>query len=158
MVIAAGIGPGCRYAAEQEASDRDGIFAAAPQIEVLAVTLEDETPEAARIVVTLNVTNPNDFTLPVHHVAYRLSVEGYPAFELPDDQPQVALSPSGSVVVRLPAIITTGDENALMSASGRPFELRGHLTTQRPGRLIQASHETGLPKPRVRFAANGVIQ
>lgn len=124
----------------------------APVSQVQSVRLVEAGPDANRYMVTLLLTNPNDYALPLLDADYRVQIgdAGYRG----DTAPNRTLPASGHVLVELPAVIAAGDA----PESGTEYRISGSLEMDPPQQLKQVFYEFGLPRPRTSFSGSGTIE
>ncbi len=130
-----------------------GCSVKAPTARVVAVDTDRVTEQGARVLVTVELTNPNDVALPLPKTRYRVAVEGAEpfAFETP---PALALPPLETQLLTLPAAFATPDAAAM---AGRPYEVTGAVTYQPPGQLRLLLSEYHIPLPTSRFSGSGTL-
>jgi hypothetical protein len=119
-----------------------------PNTEVLQVRKAISSAEAARYEITLRLTNPNDFALPLTNARYTLSLggEGYTGAALPNS----TLPASGVIDVKLPAVI-------LADQIGPNYTVRGDIEMLPPGQVKQLGYDMGVPQPTVPFRGSGAV-
>jgi hypothetical protein len=120
---------------------------AMPTAEVQAVRLVATSPEASRYLITVTLTNPNDFSLPMIDAEYRLKVGGEQYTG--DTSPNATLPRNGAITVTLPAVVT---------ASGDSYEASGSIQFDPSSQIKQLFYDAGIPRPRASFNAQGPIE
>lgn len=124
-----------------------------PSATVESVRLVDASAEGARYLVTVRLTNPNDFELPLHGADLNLRVREVGVYDF-DAVPNRAIPANGEQTVTLAAAMPTARGEA---ATGK-FSVSGQLSYQPPGEIPALSTDAGFPRPRVRFSSAGDVQ
>ena len=120
---------------------------ATPTALVQSVRLVEAGPDANRYMLTVLLSNPNDFALPLLDADYRVQV-GSSQYR-GDTAPNRTLPASGEILVELPAVLTTAEGD---------YQVGGSLEMDPPQQLKQVFYEFGLPRPRVSFSGRGPIE
>lgn len=123
---------------------------ATPGVTVDRVELVDRSDAAARYLIHLTLTNPNDFALPMTDTQYELSVANAAAEAYDGDTiPNATLPASGTIRLKLPAVVKGGGEGQ--------YDVSGSIRVFPPGQLKKVGYELGIPRPRVAFASAGAV-
>jgi hypothetical protein len=129
-----------------------------PSIAVGEAVLVEETAEALRLDVALDLANPNEEPLELLQFEYVFSIGGSSVFRAKQSA-EATLSASGSKRLLLPAVVPL--DRAPWPAGARPAEadwsIRGSLLYVTPGALAEALLDTGVRKPRARFGGTGRV-
>ncbi|MEO1237115.1 MAG: hypothetical protein AAFX76_10035 [Planctomycetota bacterium] len=128
------------------------VSALPPSVEVVGAEVIERSPEGARLEVSLVLSNPNDFTLPLPEASYTLNVAGTDGFAYVD-LPSRVLGPEDAQAIRLPAAVSTRDE-----LSGRRWRIIGSITFEPQNPLRRFLTESAVPLPVVLFAGNGELR
>lgn len=115
------------------------------------VEVVDRSDEAARYLIYVTLTNPNDVALPMTEAHYRLSVaeasaDGYKS----DVTPNATLPADGAIQVRLPAVLAAGPQDG-------EFEVGGSIRVYPPGQIKKVGYDLGWPRPTVSFSGKGAL-
>lgn len=129
-----------------------------PSIEVGEAVLVEETTEALRLDVALDLANPNDEPLELLQFEYAFSIDGASVFRAKQSA-EATLSASGRKRLVLPAVVPL--DGAPWPAGARPadaaWSIRGSLLYVAPGALAEALLDTGVRKPRAGFGGSGRV-
>jgi len=130
-----------------------------PSIAVGEATLVDETDEALRMDIALDLANPNNEPLELIRFEYSVSIDGVPVYRA-KRAAEATLSASGGKRLTLPAVVRF--DRVPWGESTRPEEvgwsIRGSLLYITPGALAEALLDTGVRKPRTRLAGAGRVR
>ena len=126
---------------------------ATPRAQVMAVTLEEQAEEGTRLLVSVELTNPNDVDLPLVGAHYTVSVGGVRgAF---DDKPNRTLPAGGRQTIELPAaVVLARDAFNLGEAT---YAVRGAIRYEPPGEIRKLLTEAGVPLPEAQFSDSGEL-
>jgi len=123
-----------------------------PEARVVGATLVEQTAEGAAFEVLVELTNPNEFALPVTIASYRVEVDGRRySFT---GKAGASMPPTGTQTLTLRAAVPTDGEDL----SGAAYEVSGHVVYEKPGELRRVLVESGVPEPRLAFAGSGAVQ
>lgn len=130
-----------------------------PSVAVGEAMLVDETDEALRLDITLDLTNPNNEPLELIRFEYSVSIDGVSVYRA-KRAAEATLSASGGKRLTLPAVVRF--DRVPWGESARPQEvgwsIRGSLLYITPGALAEALLDTGVRKPRTRLAGSGRVR
>jgi hypothetical protein len=130
-----------------------------PSIAVGEAVLVEETSEALRLDVALDLVNPNNEPLELLQFEYAFSIDGASVFRAKQSA-EATLSASGRKRLVLPAVVPL--ERAPWPEGARPAEaawsIRGSLLYVTPGALAEALLDTGVRKPRAGFGGSGRVR
>lgn len=144
MAVACGLAGGCTLPRVPRVAD--------PEARVTGATLTEQTDEGAAFAVTVELTNPNDFALPVTIASYRVNVDGRRySFT---GKSGASMPPTGTQTLTLRGAVPT--EGA--DLTGAAYEVSGHVVYEKPGEVRQVLAESGWPEPRLSFSGGGTIQ
>jgi hypothetical protein len=120
-----------------------------PDAQVAAVRVVESSDVAGRYMIYVTLTNPNNIALPIEASDYSLTVAGktYKG----DTPPQATVPASGSITVKLPAVIPGG-------GGGGQYDVSGGLTLHPPGQIKQILYDIGVPMPQARFSGKGTAE
>ena len=139
------LGPGCsRY--------RDPLF------RVSAVTVGEMTDEALQLHFDLRLTNPNNDPLQLVQFDYTVSVEGRRVFQ-GRRAAEATLNVLVTRTLTIPAVVPY-DRMGWVESGPPPtfgYRLSGTLLYLTPGELAETLLDTGLRRPKVRFAHAGEV-
>jgi len=119
-----------------------------------ALDIDQQTGEGARVLLTVEVDNPNDFDLELTEATYKINVEGVAAFSFDGVVPDKALPPEGTQQITFPAALGAGGR----PLQGRSYNVSGSLTYEPPGELRAILTESGFPLPSVPFSGSGRLE
>lgn len=119
-----------------------------PTTQVLQVRQTASSAEATRFEITLRLSNPNDFPLPLTNANYTLKLAGQPYTGA--TLPNTTLPASGAIDLKLPAVI-------LAENLGPNYTLQGSIQLLPPGQVKQLGYEMGIPQPTTHFKATGAV-
>ncbi len=133
-----------------------------PTARVTGARVLAETDEGARVVVILELQNPNTVPLPLPEASYRVVVDGVGTYAF-DDLPVRVIPPGGTQTVTLPAAVAATTDDGLPAAmpdtvAGRRWRIRGTLTYRPDNGIRRFLTETGIPLPTVAFAGRGTLE
>lgn len=123
-----------------------------PEARVVGATLVEQTAEGAAFEVRVELTNPNDFALPVTITSYRVEVGGR-SYSF-TGKAGASMPPTGVQTLTLRGAVPTEGEDL----SGAAYEVSGHVIYEKPGEVRRVLVESGIPEPRLAFAGSGTIQ
>lgn len=117
-----------------------------------AVSIDEQTEQGVRLLVTIVTENPNNVQLPIVRAKYKIELAGAEPFEF-TDLPKATLPGNGTQTITLPAAFSLqgGD------ASGRQLEINGHLIYEPPGEIRKLLTEYGVPLPSAEFKTKGTL-
>lgn len=141
IAVLAGSLAGCRA---------DGEALQQPVSSVSDVWIEDQTPRGVRLMIRVDVENPNDIPLPVTKADYALTVKDLGTFEFAD-QPPVALPPRGKQTIELAAAFGDGER----PVAGHAYKVSGDVTYEPPGEIRKLLTEYRVPLPSTPFSKRG---
>ncbi len=131
----------------------------APGVSITDANLTQATDEAVTVVFHLKLKNPNKKPLELVEFSYRVAIDGRPAFE--GRRAAEATLPAGrEQELMIPAVIPDGrmgwtsDERPLVVA----YRLSGHVRYKKPGTIAELLFDSGVRRPKKRFAHSGVIR
>ena len=130
-----------------------GCSVSSPTARVVAVEPAEITDQGARVLVTIELENPNDVELPLPWTRYRVTLDGAKPFSL-GTPPAAALPPNGVQRVTLPAAFAFDEDQSLV---GRGYAVSGSMTYTPPGEFRKLMTEYGVPLPKVHFADSGSL-
>jgi LEA14-like dessication related protein len=123
-----------------------------PSAKVLSVTLADQTDQGARLIVLVELTNPNaHIALPLRFAQYQVSAGGASAGST--SKPARTLPAGGTQTVELPVSIA-----GVTALSGAAVQAGGSITYEPPGEVRMLLTESSVPLPTVTFSYSGTIQ
>lgn len=128
------------------------ISALPPSVEVVRAQITEQSPEGARVEVSLVLSNPNNIAIPLPKASYTLAVEDAGSYAS-IDLPARVLGPNGVQSIRLPAALVTKGQDV----SGQPWKINGSVTYEPENFLRVFLTESGVPLPLVLFSGNGVL-
>jgi LEA14-like dessication related protein len=125
---------------------------ATPTAKVLSVTLADQTDQGARLIVLVELSNPNShIALPLRFAQYQVSAGGASASS--SSKPSRTLPGGGTQTVELPISLAGSGAH-----SGAAVQAGGHITYEPPGEVRKLLTESSVPLPTVSFSYSGTIQ
>ncbi len=124
----------------------------APSAQVVGGTLTEQTAEGAAVAVTIELTNPNAFSLPVTYQSYRIEVAGE-TYQF-QGIPGASMPPNGTQTLTLTGAVPTDGRDL----RGAPFVARGSVVYEKPGEIRRVLIESGLPRPTLGFEGSGTLQ
>lgn len=128
----------------------------APTLDVVNVSLGEQTPQGMVIKFTLDADNVNSESLPLESVRYTLYLNDQAVFT-GYRSPESTLRRFGTQQITLPAVVPLGGESA------RPFgqanyRLEGTLEYVTPGEIAKILYDAEIQRPTVVFSKEGVIE
>lgn len=127
----------------------------APSVTFHDIRLVDQSEDAGRVDIVLEVYNPNPEPLPLYMLSYRVALSGGPSYRSYRYAEATVPQKASSLVV-VPAIMkTSGGPSAFDPAATYQFQLAGTLSYRAPGQLAQALFDTGFRVPTASFAVAG---
>jgi hypothetical protein len=128
----------------------------APTLDVVNVSLGDQTPQGMVIKFTLDADNENSEPLPLESVRYTLYLNDEAVFS-GYRSPESTLRRFGTQQITLPAVVELGGENA--RPTGRAtYRLEGTLEYVTPGEIAKILYDAEIQRPTVGFSKEGVIE
>lgn len=125
----------------------------APTARVVSVEPDSITDEGTRVLVTIELENPNDVEVPLPRAYYRVTLDGAEPFAF-DTLPTAALPPNGMQRVTLPAAFALDRET---SVAERGYDVSGSITYQPPGAFRALMTQYGVPLPKAGFSESGTM-
>lgn len=101
---------------------------ASPSADVLAVRVVDQTEQGGRVLLYVDVTNPNDYPMPTPTANYHLDVDGVGKFDFNGVVPLASMPAQGSQTYVFPAAFDTASPLV-----GRRFNASGDIKYHPPG-------------------------
>lgn len=126
---------------------------ARPSVDVMDIRVVDQTEQGGRVLLYLDVVNPNDFPMPTPTANYEIRVDGAGVFAFNGVVPLAAMPAQGSQTYVFPAAFDTTSP-----LSGRRYATSGSLKYEPPGEWQAFLTESGFPLPDVDFSASGTIE
>ena len=126
---------------------------ASPAVDVADVRIVDQTEQGGRVLLELDVSNPNDFPLPMPTANYTVTIEGAGTFTFDGVVPLAVMPMQASQTLTLPAAYSTATPLV-----GRSYRAYGHVTYDPPGEFRAFLKESGFPLPNVDFDKTGVVE
>ena len=124
-----------------------------PTAKVVAVRIDQQTDQGVRVVVVVNLNNPNDYPLPLVQGNYTVNLTGIGTFE--DGAKSERTLPSrGTETIELPAAFATKGVAVL----GRDYQVHGSVTCQPPSNLRALMTDMEIPLPAIGFASTGSLE
>ena len=125
----------------------------APTARVVSVEPAAITDDGVRLLVTVELDNPNDVDVPLPWTQYKVKLDGSESFAFAT-LPAASLPPLGTQRVPLPAAFARRDTEAV---AGRSYAVSGSVTYEPPGALRKLLTEYRIPLPTVGFADEGEL-
>ena len=125
---------------------------ASPSVHVTDVRVVDQTEQGGRVVLEVDLINPNDFVLPMPTADYTVSVEGAGQFSFQGVVPLAVMPAQGTQTLQLPAAFTVDQP-----LTGKPFAAHGSIQYDPPGEWRAFLTQSGFPLPEVDFQETGTI-
>lgn len=127
---------------------------APPAVNVTGVRVDEQTPDGARLIVTLHMANPNRTPLPLEQVKLDLAVEGHGVrtYRMPAN---CVLPYQGQGIVEVPASLPLDGPVNLASTS---YRARGEVAYVPPGEIRKLMTDGGIPLPTSSFRRDGTLQ
>ena len=124
-----------------------------PQVDIVDVSLKQQTIDGARVETTLTLYNPNNETIPLAKVRYTFNIDGFGSFEC-TDVPGLSLPAEGYQQLVLPAAIATAGQDV----TGRLYTVHGQISYDPPGEVQEMMQQTGFPLPWISFSRTGMLE
>ena len=121
----------------------------APKVQVVAVTVAEQTEQGARVEIVLAFENRSDVALPLVDANCRLRVGEAGTFAM-SSPVKKTLPAGGQQTVTLAAAFATDQPLA-----GSRYRVEGSVSYQLPQTFIENLAEESLPLPTVSFASKG---
>ncbi|MHB1157873.1 MAG: hypothetical protein ACYC26_13680 [Phycisphaerales bacterium] len=128
----------------------DKLLVATPTVTLDGVEIVDRTPEGARALIHLTLTNDGDVPLPLTDANYSLTLAN--ATYSGGTNPNATLPAKGSQSITLPAAVAGSPADV---PNGCSYTLSGSLHYEPPGQIRQVLTDIGVPLPSVGFNGNG---
>ena len=123
----------------------------APSAKVTEVLVEEQTDQGTRLVVIVELTNPNQTPLPMPKAHYWVKV-GDETFDF-QTIPLATLPGQGTQTLQFPAALTAG-----RSLSGQPYRVWGRISYEPPGDVRRLLVDYRMPLPAVDFSQRGTLR
>lgn len=128
-----------------------------PTASAATVSIVEQTGEGARLLVSLELTNPNAIALPLHKAVYTVTVAGVAAGAggavTMEDVTSLTLPANGTQKLKYPlAIVTDGQ-----GIAGASYTVSGTVEYEPPGEVRKLLTESGVSLPKVRFSGAGEL-
>ena len=130
-----------------------GCAVQSPTTTVKSVTVTEQTTSGARILVTVEVENPNNIALPIPKAFYRMSLQDAPTFKFTAVQ-AVTLPANGKQTLTFPASFPINPDEPL---EGRHYNLAGCIFYRPPGEFRAILDQYHIALPFSNFFASGNI-
>jgi hypothetical protein len=129
----------------------------APTVLVGEAAAGERTDEALRIEIAVNATNPNREPVELREIEYSVSIDGSTVFR-GRRAAQTTLGAGRTRQLLVPAVVRF-DQVAWGDAvpSDATWSIRGRMLYLTPSELAEILLDTGIRKPRVRFAGRGRV-
>ncbi len=122
-----------------------------PSAKVTDVVVEERTSQGTRLVVIVELTNPNATALPLPKADYEVSVDGAGSFSF-QVIPDATLPGKGVQTIRFPAALAGG-----RSLAGRSYNVSGSIFYEPPGEVRRLLTEYRVPLPSAGFSKSGTL-
>jgi hypothetical protein len=123
-----------------------------PTAKVASVRVDQQSDQGVRVVVVVNLNNPNDYPLPLVEGSYTVNLAGIGAFS--DSAKSERTLPSrGTETVELPAAFATHGQ----SAAGCSYEVHGSVTCNPPSAFRALMSDLYIPLPSTYISSSGVV-
>lgn len=126
---------------------------AVPSADVLDVRVVDQTEQGGRVIMEVDVFNPNDFPLPMPTADYKVTIQDAGSFTFNGVIPLVVMPMQGTQTLQLPAAYSTD-----VPLAGKSFTARGTIYYDPPGEFRAFLKESGFPLPDVTFSREGTVE
>jgi len=131
-----------------------------PTASAATVSIVEQTGEGARLLVSLELTNPNAIALPLHKAVYTVTVAGVAAGAggaggavTMEDVTSLTLPANGTQQLKYPlASVTDGQ-----GLAGAWYTVSGTVEYEPPGEVRKLLTESGVSLPKVRFSGAGEL-
>lgn len=134
-----------------------------PTASAATVSIVEQTGEGARLLVSLELTNPNAIALPLHKAVYTVTVAGVAAGAggaggaggavTMEDVTSLTLPANGTQKLKYPlAIVTDGQ-----GLAGASYTVSGTVEYEPPGEVRKLLTESGVSLPKIRFSGAGEL-
>ncbi len=130
-----------------------------PDVSLQEVAVTGAGNDAVALGFVMELANPNAMTLELDQFLYALSIDGSRVYE-GRRSADAALGPKDKRTVTLPAVIpyaAVGWTPGELPPQAR-FELKGHLQYKAPNQITQILFDTGVARPKARFAGQGTVR
>ena len=125
-----------------------------PIARVQSVTLDEQTEHGSRVLVTVELANPNDVALPLVDAQYTLLLAPGSRVVSFRDAPNRTLPSKGRQVITLPAALPVSGGGNLRGAS---YRVAGSINYEPPGEIRELLTEAGIPLPSSEFFGSGTL-
>lgn len=126
-------------------------FVKTPTARVTDVQVDRATDEGARLVVTVQLDNPNAVELPLPKARYRVAVEGADPFTF-TTVPDATLPRKGSIAITLSAAFP-----GVVQPQGLGYNVSGAVTYLPPGEVRELLTDYRIPLPSAGFSESGQL-
>jgi hypothetical protein len=121
----------------------------APTLQVVSITIPDETPDALVIYIAVEADNPNRDPLPLRDVTYTVFLDGREVFS-GTRSAEATIRRFGKQVFVLPAVVQIPQDQR--SADLASLRIAGSVVFRKPSAFDQTLYEQGLARPRAHFS------
>lgn len=124
-----------------------------PTVQVRSLQIVEQTRDGARLLLTLDVTNPNQAALPLVFSSYDVQVDGATGFGFADVCNRT-LPAQGTQTVVLAAAVAGHEGRSLDAAA---YRVNGWMSYEPPNQWRRLLTESGVPLPTVGFGKSGIL-
>ncbi|QQE11656.1 hypothetical protein JD969_19575 [Planctomycetota bacterium] len=125
-----------------------------PISKVTAVEITERSPIGVRMLVSVDIENPNQIALPVTNIQYSVSLQDAGTFNF-TELGDITLSAGGKQSVTLPAAFALPEDATL---NGKKYTVNGQFFYRPPGELRALLDQYHLPLPISPFTASGNVE
>ena len=130
-----------------------GCNSAAPTVDVTHVRIIDQTEQGGRVMLQVELINPNNYPLPMPTANYTVTIDGAGTFEFDGVVPLAVMPWQGTQTLDFPAAFSTR-----APLVGRSYTAKGSIRYNPPGELRAFLTESGFPLPHIGFNTSGVVE
>ena len=131
-----------------------GCTATRPISTVQSVKVTDRTEDGVSLEVTVELFNPNRYSLPLPSAYYRIALENIGTFRF-DELPDKTLPAGGTQTLVFPAAFAVSPD---INLDGTQYNIAGEIYYHPPGEFRQLLDQYNLPLPAATFYERGQLQ
>lgn len=124
----------------------------APNLKVMEARVTERSGEGVVLTFTIDAENPNEESLPLRDVQYRVTLDGREVFS-GKRSAEATLRRYGTQQIRLPAVVAMSEPGA--SAAAANYRIEGTLWYTTPGEIAEILFDAGVRQPSVGFSGEG---
>lgn len=127
-----------------------------PKISLADAFVSDRSDEATLVILSLDIENQADVSIPLYEFDYNVSIDGRPVFDT-NRRARMTLRPSETRQMNLPVVVPHGNAGTGPRGSSA-LGVNGSLVYIAPGELAEILFDTGVRVPSTGFSAQRTVE